>query len=255
MARKLMKGCAAVAEAAIQCGCKGYFGYPITPQSEISEYMSARMPESGGVFVQAESEVAASAMLFGGGCTGLRVMTSSAGPGISLMQEGLSYIAATQIPCVIVNMDRGGPGLGNLATTQADYFQSTRGGGHGDYYVFTLAPSTVQEACDLVQHAFDIADKYRAPVIVLGDATIAQSMEPVEIRTVEPVDCDRSWAATGHDGRKEPCAKLTSIHRKEDTLGELVYRLHDCFEEMKCDAWIALHSRSISALSNSLSAR
>ena len=235
MGRKLMKGCGAIAEAAIQCGCRAYFGYPITPQSEISEYMSARMPEAGGVFVQAESEVAASAMLFGGACTGVRTMTSSSGPGISLMQEGLSYIAATQVPCVIINIQRGGPGLGNLATTQTDYFQSTRGGGHGDYNVFTLAPSSVQEACDLTQLAFDIADRYRTPVIVLGDATIAQSMEPVTIRTVEPVPTDKSWAATGWSDKSRPCAKLTSIQRNEADLGVMIDRLQACYRQIKAN--------------------
>lgn len=217
MERLLMKGNEAIAEAAIKCGCKLYFGYPITPQNEIPEYMSSHLPESEGVFVQAESEVAASNMLLGAGATGTRAMTSSSGPGISLMQEAISYMVAERIPSVIVNIDRGGPGLGNLSPTQADYFQSTRGGGHGDYYIYTLAPYSVQEASDLVQHAFDIAEKYRTPVIVLGDALLGQMMEPVEIKTIIPKSYDISWAARGWDRKSRPRATVTSrLHEPKD---------------------------------------
>ncbi|MDH7563372.1 MAG: 3-methyl-2-oxobutanoate dehydrogenase subunit VorB [Candidatus Bathyarchaeota archaeon] len=175
-----MAGNEAIAEAAIQAGCRFYFGYPITPQNEICEYMSMRLPEVGGTFLQAESEVAAIYMTFGAAGTGARVMTSSSSPGISLMQEGISYIAAAELPCVIVNMMRGGPGLGGIHPSQADYFQATKGGGHGDYHLLVLAPHTAQEAVNLTMLAFDLADKYRNPVMVLGDGNMGQMMEPVE---------------------------------------------------------------------------
>ncbi len=183
MAKLMMKGNEAVAEAAIQAGCRYFFGYPITPQNEIPEYMSLRLPQVGGVFLQAESEVSAINMVYGAAGTGARVMTSSSSPGISLKQEGISYIAGAQLPCVIVNMVRGGPGLGSIQPAQSDYFQATRGGGHGDYRLLVLAPSTVQEAVELTQLAFDRADRYRNPVMVLGDGVIGQMMEPVEIWT------------------------------------------------------------------------
>ena len=164
-----MKGNEAIAEAAIQAGCRCFFGYPITPQNQIPEYMSKRMPEVGGAFVQAESEVSAINMVYGAAGSGARVMTSSSSPGISLKQEGISYIACAELPCVIVNMVRSGPGLGGIQPSQGDYFQATRGGGHGDYRVLTLAPSSVQEAVDLVMLGFDLADKYRNHVMIMGD--------------------------------------------------------------------------------------
>ena len=198
MAKLMMKGNEAVAEAAIQAGCRYFFGYPITPQNEIPEYMSLRLPQVGGVFLQAESEVSAINMVYGAAGTGARVMTSSSSPGISLTQEGISYIAGAQLPCVIVNMVRGGPGLGSIQPAQSDYFQATRGGGHGDYRLLVLAPSTVQEAVELTQLAFDRADRYRNPVMVLGDGVIGQMMEPVEIPTPAiDTTIDKSWAAKG----------------------------------------------------------
>lgn len=204
--KKFMAGNEAIAEAAVQAGCRYYFAYPITPQNEIGEYMAWRMPEVGGTFLQAESEVAAIYMVFGAAGAGARAMTSSSSPGISLMQEGISYIAAAELPCVIVNMMRGGPGLGGIAPSQSDYFQATKGGGHGDYHLLVLAPSTGQEAADLTMLAFDLADKYRNPVMILGDGNIGQMMEPIQFKplgkTSAPVRKD--WAITGssNGGRK-----------------------------------------------------
>ena len=174
MAKKLMKGCEAIAEAAIQAGCRFFFGYPITPQNDIPEYMAARMPKIGGCFLQAESEVAAINMVYGAAGAGARVMTSSSSPGVSLKQEGISYIAGAELPCVICNMMRGGPGLGSIQPSQGDYFQATKGGGHGDYHMIVLAPSSVQEAVDLMHNAFDLADQYRTPVMLLADGIIGQ---------------------------------------------------------------------------------
>ena len=179
MKREIWKGSEAIAEAAIRAGCRGFFGYPITPQNEIPEYMSLRMPQVGGVFVQAESEVAAINMVYGAAGSGVRAMTSSSSPGVSLKQEGISYAAGAQLPAVIVNVMRGGPGLGSIQPSQADYFQATRGGGNGDYRTPVLAPANLQEAVDLVQEAFDIADQYRTPVVVLADGLIGQMMEPI----------------------------------------------------------------------------
>ncbi len=205
MAKKLMKGCEAIGEAAIQAGCRLFFGYPITPQNEIPEYMSHRLPQVGGTFVQAESEVAASNMLYGAAGSGERVFTSSSSPGISLMAEGISYMAGSELPVVIVNIMRAGPGLGGILPSQADYFQATKGGGHGDYRCLVLAPWSVQEAADLVQDAFDLADHYRNPVLVLGDGLIGQMMEPVEFRggrtPCKPL-APKTWAATGCDGSR-----------------------------------------------------
>lgn len=202
MERKFMTGNEAIAEAAVQAGCRYFFGYPITPQNEIPEYMSKRLPEVGGVYLQAESEVAAINMLFGASGAGARVMTSSSSPGISLMQEGISYIAAAQLPCVIVNIMRGGPGLGGIQPSQSDYFQATKGGGHGDYHMLVLAPHTVQEAVSLTIEAFDLADKYRNPVMLLGDGYLGQMMEPVEFKKVKiPKLPAKTWALTGAKGR------------------------------------------------------
>ncbi len=182
MAKILMKGNEAVAEAAIRAGCRLYFAYPITPQSELIEYMAKMMPKVGGTFIQAESEVAAINMVYGAGGAGKRVMTSSSSPGISLKQEGISYIAGAQIPAVIINVQRGGPGLGDIQPGQADYFQAVKGGGHGDYHLIVLAPSSVQEFADMAADAFDLADKYRNPVLILGDGMLGQMMEPVEFK-------------------------------------------------------------------------
>ena len=205
MTKQLMKGNEAIAEAAIQAGCRHFFGYPITPQNQIPEYMSKRMPKVGGCFLQAESEIAAINMVYGAAGAGARVMTSSSSPGIALKQEGISYIAGARLPAVIVNIVRGGPGLGGIQPAQSDYFQSTRGGGHGDYRTVVLAPSSVQEAVELTQEAFDIADIYRVPVIVLGDGMLGQMMEPVEFGTYKGREMPaKPWASTGTKGKREP---------------------------------------------------
>ncbi len=199
-----MRGSHIVAEAAVRAGCRYYFGYPITPQNELPEYMSKRLPEVGGVFVQAESEIASINMVIGASMAGARVMTSSSSPGISLKQEGISYLGGLELPAVIVNMMRGGPGLGNIAPSQADYFQATRGGGHGDYRTIVLAPATGQELCDLTYKAFDLADYYRNPVLILADGMMGQMMEPVRfplLREIEKLP-KKPWAITGAKGRK-----------------------------------------------------
>lgn len=218
MAKKLLKGCEAIGEAAVQAGCRLFFGYPITPQNEIPEYLSGRLPQVGGVFVQAESEVAAANMLYGAAGAGCRCFTSSSSPGISLMMEGMSYIAGAELPVVFVNIMRGGPGLGGILPSQSDYFQATKGGGHGDYRVLVLAPSTVQEAADLTMEAFDLADRYRNPVMVLGDGLIGQMMEPVEFkRHVEPSELPlKPWATTGAHGR--PPNIINSLYLKGEEL-------------------------------------
>ena len=202
MKRQMMKGNEAIAEAAVQAGCRYFFGYPITPQNEIPEYMSARLPEVGGAFLQAESEVSAINMVFGAAATGARVMTSSSSPGISLKQEGISYIVGAELPCVIVNMVRGGPGLGSIQPAQSDYYQATRGGGNGDYRTVVLAPCNIQEAVDLTQEAFDIADTYRTPVVLLADGMIGQMMEPIVWHDIPKRECPpKDWAASGRNGR------------------------------------------------------
>ena len=201
MKKELWKGNEAIAEAAIRAGCRAYFGYPITPQNEIPEYMSRRMPESGGVFVQAESEVAAINMVYGAASIGERAMTSSSSPGISLKQEGLSYMVGAELPGVIVNMMRGGPGLGTIQPGQADYFQATRSAGHGDGRMIVLAPASLQESVDLVQDAFDLAEEYRGPVMILADGMIGQMMEPIEWKERERKPApDTAWAAGSGDG-------------------------------------------------------
>ncbi len=198
-----MTGNDAMAEAAISAGCRAYFGYPITPQNEILEHMAAHMPTVGGVFIQAESEIAAINMCYGASAAGVRTMTSSSSPGISLKMEGISYLAAADLPCVIINVARGGPGLGNIAPAQGDYFQATKGGGHGDYHMIVLGPATIAEAIELVMLAFDLADQYRVPVMVLSDGMLGQMMEPVVLP--EPVDPAslpaKPWALTGARGR------------------------------------------------------
>lgn len=203
MTKELWKGNEAIAEATVRAGAEAYFGYPITPQTELLEYMSARIIDLGRVFLQAESELAAINMVYGAACAGVRVLSSSSSPGISLMQEGLSYIAASQVPCVLVDVMRGGPGLGNIAPTQGDYFQLTKGGGHGDYHPIVLAPSSVQEATDLSYGAFDLAEKYRTIVIIALDGNIGQMMEPVEMPPMRAIEKrDRGWELTGAIGRE-----------------------------------------------------
>lgn len=205
MAEKvLMKGNEALAEAAIMAGCNYYFGYPITPQTEVAAYMSKRMPKIGGTFLQAESEVAAINMVIGVAACGKRVMTSSSSPGISLKSEGISYLAGCELPALIVNVQRGGPGLGGIQPSQSDYFQAIKGGGHGDYNLIVLAPASVQEMVDLAFKGFDLADKYRMPAMILADGTLGQMMEPVSLDKGEVKEYDKPWATTGrryHEGR------------------------------------------------------
>lgn len=202
MKREIWKGSEAIAEAAIRAGCRCFFGYPITPQNEIPEYMSLHMPQSGGVFVQAESELAAINMVYGASASGVRAMTSSSSPGVSLKQEGISYLAACELPAVVVNVMRGGPGLGSIQPAQGDYFQATRGGGNGDYRTVVLAPANIQEAVDLTQEAFDIADQYRNPVVVLADGLIGQMMEPIVWKERTPRTLpEKTWAASGRGSR------------------------------------------------------
>ncbi len=201
---RLMKGNEAIGEAAIVAGCRYYFGYPITPQTELMEYMAKRMPQVNGVFLQAESEVAAINMVYGAAGAGARTMTSSSSPGISLKAEGISYCAGAELPCVIVNIMRGGPGLGSIQPAQADYFQATKGGGHGDYRNIVLAPNSVQEMADLTMLSFDLADKYRNPVMLLGDGALGQMMEPVNFEEKPIVLQEKHWAANGLKERTKP---------------------------------------------------
>ncbi|MCR5522180.1 MAG: 3-methyl-2-oxobutanoate dehydrogenase subunit VorB [Clostridia bacterium] len=212
MAEKvLMKGNEAIAEAAIRAGCLHYFGYPITPQTELAAYMAKRMPKiEGGVFLQAESEIAAINMVYGVASTGKRVMTSSSSPGVSLKQEGISYIAGADLPALIVNVQRGGPGLGGIQPSQSDYFQATKGGGHGDYHLIVLTPASVQEMADLTGLAFDLADKYRMPAMLLADGTMGQMMEPVELPETAPEMIEKPWAVTG-----------TKMQRKHNIINSL----------------------------------
>lgn len=211
MPKVLMKGNEAIAEAAIRAGCEAYYGYPITPQTEVLEYMARRMPALERAFVQAESELGAINMVYGAACTGARVMTTTSSPGYSLMQEGISYIVCSHLPAVVVNVMRGGPGLGNIQPAQGDYLQMTKGGGHGDYNTIVLAPSTVQETVDLIIEAFDLADKYRWLVTVIADGMIGQIMEPVELPEMREVERrQQPWALTGAKGR--PKNVITSLY-------------------------------------------
>ncbi|MBM3127749.1 MAG: 3-methyl-2-oxobutanoate dehydrogenase subunit VorB [Chloroflexi bacterium] len=232
MTKELWKGNEAIAEAALRAGLEAYFGYPITPQNEVLEYLSKKMPGMKRAFVQAESEVAAINMVYGAACAGARVMTSSSSPGISLMQEGLSYIAGSEVPVVFVNVMRGGPGLGNIAPAQGDYFQMTKGGGHGDYRPIALAPASVQEAADLIYLAFDLAHKYRHIVGILADGNIGQMMEPVELppmRTIEKKD--RGWELTGAHNR--PRRIITSIYLDPQVLHDYNVHLQDKHREIE----------------------
>lgn len=235
MKKKLMKGNNAIAEAAIQAGCHSFFGYPITPQNELIEHMAKRLPEiDDGVFVQSESEVAAINMVFGAAGAGARVMTSSSGPGLSLKQEGISFLAGAELPCVIVNVMRGGPGLGSIQPAQSDYFQATKGGGHGDYNLLVYAPASVQEAVDLVQKGFDRADYYRNPVLILADGVIGQMMEPVQIETVDTsAKYDKSWAVTGWDGKSRKRSVIRSLYLDSQQLRDHNIHLQEKFQEMK----------------------
>ena len=223
MALTLMKGSEAIAEAAIRAGARFFFGYPITPQTEIPEYMSARMPEVGGCFLQAESEVAAINMVYGAASTGARVITSSSSPGVSLKQEGISYCAGAQLPCVILNVMRGGPGLGSIQASQGDYNQATKGGGNGDYHLITYAPASIQEAINIFGFAFDKAEKYRVPVLFLADGIMAQMMEPVEMPEMIDFKVDpekKPWAATGWKPGDDPAkrAVINSLYINTEEL-------------------------------------
>src|SRR5512141_1829400 len=212
MTRELWKGNEAIAEASVRAGLEAYFGYPITPQTEILEYLSRRMPELGRAFVQAESELGAINMVYGAACAGVRVMSTSSSPGVSLMMEGLSYIAGTEVPAVLVNVMRGGPGLGNIAPSQADYNQAVHGGGHGDYKAIVLAPASVQEAIDLMVLSFDLAEKYRSICMVILDGSIGQMMEPAQMPEMKPIRrANWSWATDGRMGKRERRI-LTSIY-------------------------------------------
>jgi len=231
--RILMRGNEALCEGAIIAGCRFYFGYPITPQNEIPAYMSLRLPEVGGFFLQAESELASINMVWGASCAGKRVMTSSSSPGISLMQEGISYLAGAELPAVIVNMMRGGPGLGNIAPAQSDYFQATKGGGHGDYYCPVLAPSGVQEMADIMIDAFDLADLYRTPVIVLGDGVLGQMSEPLVLpspseRKLPPKD----WILDGAMGRESRLIKSLRLNPQQ-ALEEHNLHLKEKYDKME----------------------
>lgn len=234
MAEKvLMKGNEAIAEAAIRAGCRHYFGYPITPQTEVAAYMAKRMPKIGGVFLQAESEISAINMVYGVAGAGIRVMTSSSSPGISLKQEGISYLAGADLPALIVNVQRGGPGLGGIQPSQSDYFQATRGGGHGDYHLIVLAPASIQEMADLTALAFDLSDKYRVPAMMLADGTMGQMMEPVELP--EPIEIDKTekpWAVTGTKMKREHNI-INSLYLSPEKLEETNLERFERYEEIK----------------------
>jgi len=227
----LVKGNEAIAMGAIEAGCRFYFGYPITPQNEIPEYMARHLPKVGGTFIQAESEIASINMLLGAGATGARAMTSSSSPGISLKQEGISYMCGSQIPGVIVNMSRSGPGLGGISPSQGDYFQATRGGGHGDYRTIVLAPHSVQENYDLTMKAFDLADKYRNPVVILGDALLGQMQEPLIQRKYRKKNLNKDWTLTGAKGRNPRFLK--SLYLSEGELTDHNWRLYKKYLQMK----------------------
>lgn len=218
MAKVLMKGNEALGAACISAGCRTFFAYPITPQSEVPEYLARELPKVGGKFLQAESEIAAINMLYGSGGTGTRVATSSSSPGVALMQEGITYMAGAEVPALIINMMRGGPGLGSIQPSQTDYFQSTRGGGNGDYRTITLAPASIQEMVDLVHVGFDLAELYRNPVILCGDGLLGQMMEPVEFKEYTPMELpEKDWAAVGTGGKRKPNI-INSLYLSPETL-------------------------------------
>lgn len=280
MAKILMKGNEAVAEAAIRSGCRLYFAYPITPQSELIEYMAKMMPKVGGTFLQAESEVAAINMVYGAAGSGKRVMTSSSSPGISLKMEGISYLAGSELPCVVVNVQRGGPGLGDIQPAQGDYFQATKGGGHGDYRLIVLAPNSVQEFADMASEAFELADKYRNPVMILADGMLGQMMEPVEFKTPktqEEMDelgkQHNSWCiCPNEDGDKKHHHEINSLEIDPHVLEKHVNALYEKYavieakelryetynvsddNEVLCVAW-GTSSRIVKSAINELKAK
>ena len=240
MHAQLTKGNEAIVKAAVLAGARAFYGYPITPASEIAEAAALYFPQAGGVFLQAESEVAAINMLYGGASAGIRAMTASSGPGISLMQEGFSYLAGAELPCVVADIMRGGPGLGNIAPEQGDYNQIVKGGGHGSYRTLVLAPNSVQEMADLTTLAFDLADRYRNPVVVLADGYIGQMMEPVKFADPRPVPPPPEWAVTGtRETRKN---LLTSIYLEPDALEKHIRKLEAKYQEAErrevlCEHW------------------
>ena len=228
----LMKGNEAIAEAAIKAGCRHYFGYPITPQTEVAAYMAKRMPKIGGTFLQAESEIAAINMVYGVASAGLRVMTSSSSPGISLKGEGISYLAGADLPALVVNVQRGGPGLGGIQPSQSDYFQSTRGGGHGDYHMIVLAPSSVQEMAEMTVKAFELADKYRMTAMVLADGTMGQMMEPVDLNFEVTPPPEKPWATTGTEMKRKHNI-VNSLSLVPEELEKLNFARFERYEQVK----------------------
>ena len=230
--RILMKGNEAIAEAAIRAGCRHYFGYPITPQTEIAAYMAKKMPKIGGVFLQAESEIASINMVYGAAAAGMRVMTSSSSPGISLKTEGLSYIAGSDVPALVVNVQRGGPGLGGIQPSQSDYFQATKGGGHGDYRMIVLAPASVQEMASLTIRGFDLADKYNMTAMILADGTIGQMMEPITFEDTEIKTYEKPWALTGTE-KKRPHNVVNSLYLKPDELEKKNFERYEKYAEIE----------------------
>ena len=236
--RVLMKGNEAIAQAAISAGCRHFFGYPITPQTEVAAYMSKMMPKVGGVYLQGESEVASINMVLGAAAAGVRVMTSTSSPGISLMSEGISYIAGSDVPCVIVNVQRGGPGLGGIQPSQSDYFQATRSAGHGDFHLIVFAPSTIQETVDLVAKAFDIGDKYRMPVMILSDGMLGQMMEPVVLPEESNTAQDKPWAACGHQNKRKHNV-INSLYIEPSTLENLVRERFERYKKIQATEQMA----------------
>jgi len=233
--KKLVQGNVALAEGAVQAGLRCYFGYPITPQNQIPEYLSWRLPEVGGTFLQAESELASINMLLGASAAGARVMTSSSGPGISLMQEGLSFLAGSQLPAVVVNVQRCGPGLGGIKPTQGDYYQATRGGGHGDYRTLVLAPASAQEMFDLAILAFELADKYRNPVLILADAVVGQMKEPAVLTPSDPPRTfEKPWVLDGAKGGRK-ARNIRSMYLEGDDQEQLNYTLQHKYERMQAE--------------------
>ena len=230
----LMKGNEAIAEAAIKAGCRHYFGYPITPQTELAAYMAKRMPKIGGTFLQAESEVSAINMVYGVSAAGFRTMTSSSSPGISLKQEGISYIAGADLPALIVNVQRGGPGLGGIQPSQSDYFQAVKGGGHGDYHLIVLAPASVQEMADLTIKAFDLADQYRMPTMLLADGTMGQMMEPVSLPETEPKKVEKPWAVTGTEDKRTHNI-VNSLYLKPEILEKTNFERYERYKKIEED--------------------
>ncbi len=230
-----MKGNEALAEAAIRAGCKCFFGYPITPQTELAAYMAKRMNKEGGVFLQAESEIAAINMVLGAASTGVRAMTSSSSPGISLKSEGISYMAGSDVPAVIINVQRGGPGLGGIQPSQADYWQATKANGHGDFQLLVYAPCSVQEMVDMVVKAFDTADKYRVPAMILADGLLGQMMEPVSFPEINPNAVDKSsWATTGH-GNKRAHNIVNSLYINATDLEDVVRERYERYAKIEAN--------------------